>query len=167
MARKVSGYSTVQVTLHWSVVVLVAFQYLAHDGMEAAWRAFLRDEPTAPDTTLLAYLHVVAGVTILLLALARVYLRFTRGAPPPPPDEPRLLQILSEAVHGLIYLSLFLLPLSGSAAWFAGVEAAGAVHNTLKTVLLGAIVLHIAGALFQHFIRRSDVMMRMFRPQRS
>ncbi|WP_286299244.1 cytochrome b/b6 domain-containing protein [Aminobacter sp. SS-2016] len=167
MTRQVSGYSTAQVALHWSVVVLVAFQYLAHDGMEAAWRAFLRNEPSAPDTSLLAYMHVVAGVTILLLALARVHLRLTRGAPPPPPDEPRLLQILSEAVHGLIYLSLFLLPLSGGVAWFAGVEAAAAAHNVLKTALLGAIVLHIAGALFQHFVRRSDVMMRMFRPQRS
>lgn len=36
-------------------------------------------------------------------------------------------------------------------------------HALLTTLLLGAIVLHIAGALFLHFIRRSDVLMRMFR----
>lgn len=83
----------------------------------------------------------------------------------PPPDEPRLLQIAAEAVHGLIYLLLFLLPISGSVAWFLGVEAAGDAHGLFKNLLLGAIVLHITGALFQHFIRRSDVLMRMFKPE--
>ncbi len=67
-------------------------------------------------------------------------------------------------MHGLIYLLLLLLPISGSVAWFLGVEAAGEVHGLLKNLLLGAIVVHIAGALFQHFVRRSEVLMRMFKP---
>lgn len=167
MARTVTGYSALQVALHWIVVVLVAFQFLAHDGMEEAWRAFRRDEPAPADSTVLANMHVVAGVLVLLLALVRIYLRFTRGAPPPPQDEPRFLQILAEAVHGSIYLLLLLLPVSGAVAWFLGVEAAGDAHEVLKTLLLVAIVLHVGGALFQHFVRRSDVLIRMFRPQRS
>lgn len=164
MAGNVTGYSPAQVALHWMVVVLVAFQFLAHEGMEASWRAFQRGEPLPVDATTMTNLHIATGLGVLLLALARIYLRATRGAPPPPADEPRLLQILSETVHGTIYVLLILLPVSGSAAWFLGAEIAGTAHALMKNILLGAIVLHIAGALFQHFVRRSGVMMRMFRP---
>jgi hypothetical protein len=39
------------------------------------------------------------------------------------------------------------------------------VHELLQNVLLVMIALHIAGALFQHFVLRSQVLMRMFRPE--
>lgn len=167
MTGNVTGYSRTQVTLHWAVVVLVAFQFLAHAGIEESWRAFLRGEPPSADVTTLTNLHIATGILVFCLALARIYLRVARGAPKPPADEPRFLQIAAEAVHGLIYLLLFLLPISGSVAWFFGTEAAGDAHVLFKNLLLGAIILHIAGALFQHFIRRSDVLMRMFKPERS
>ena len=166
MAGKVTGYSRTQVALHWTVLVLVASQFLAHDGIEEAWGAFRRDQPTPADAAVLTYLHIGAGTLVLLLALARIYLRMTRGAPAPPADEPRLLQLAAEGVHLLIYALLLLLPVSGAIAWFAGVEVAAEVHEWLKTVLLAAIALHVAGALFQHFVRRSDVLMRMLSPQR-
>ena len=166
-ARQVTGYSATQIALHWAVVVLVAFQFLAHDGVEASWRAFSRGETAPPDAAVLTYLHIGTGVLIGLLIAARLYLRLIRGAPKPPADEPRILQIVAEAIHGLIYLLLFLLPLSGMVAWFAGAEGAAAAHVLFKTVLLAAIVLHVAGALFQHLVRRSDVLMRMLRPQRT
>ena len=164
--HNVTGYSSLQVTLHWAVVVLVAFQFVAHDGMEAAWDAAMDGKPPPVDDLTLAYLHIVAGAAVLLLAIARILLRLTRGAPPPPAEEPWLLKIVAEAVHGLIYLLLILLPVSGMVAWFAGIKGAGDAHDLMKTLLLSAIALHVAGALFQHFILRSDVLMRMFRPQR-
>lgn len=71
----------------------------------------------------------------------------------------------AEAVYAIIYLLLILLPISGAVAWFAGVKPVGSAHALLTNALLGAIALHIAGALFQHFIRRSSVLMRMFRPE--
>jgi cytochrome b561 len=166
MSGKVTGYSRAQVALHWTVLVLVAFQFLAHDGIEEAWRAFRRGQPTPADAAALTYMHIGAGSLVLLLALARIYLRMTRGAPAPPADEPRLMQLAAEGVHMLIYALLLLLPLSGSVAWFVGVEASADVHEWLKNVLLAAIALHVSGALFQHFVRRSDVLMRMLSPQR-
>ncbi len=166
MAGKVKGYSPTQVTLHWIVVVLVAFQFVAHDGIEDAWRAIVR-EGKSGSAEPVAYLHIAAGTLILILALARIYLRFTRGAPSPPADEPRILQITAEAVHGSIYLLLLLLPVTGLVAWFLVVEAAAEIHEWLQTFLLLAIALHVGGALFQHVVRRSDVLMRMFRPERS
>ena len=165
--RKVTGYSALQLALHWIVVVLVAFQFVAHDGIEDAWRAYVRGEPVPAEAMVLAYMHIAAGILVSVLALLRIYLRMTRGAPAPPADEPRLLQWSGEAVHRSIYVLLLLLPASGAIAWFFGVQAAGEVHELLQNLLLGAIALHVAGALFQHFVRRSQVLMRMFRPERS
>jgi cytochrome b561 len=164
MAAAVTGYSAAQVALHWIVAVLVAFQYFASAAMETAWRASLRGEPSAD---LLASLHAAGGILILLLASARIWLRLARGAPPPPQDEPRAMQILAEAVHYAIYALLFLLPATGAAAWFLNAELPGSVHGFLQRLLLGAIALHVAGGLFQHIVRRSGVLMRMFRPERS
>lgn len=164
MQKAVTGYSSLQIGLHWAVVVLVAFQYVAHSGIEAAWDGLHRDE-FAPPADALASLHIAAGVLVLLLAMTRIVLRLVRGAPPPPPDEPRPLQLLSETVHVAIYALLLLLPLSGLVAWFLSVPLAGWIHGLLTNALLAAIVLHVAGALFQHFIRRSDVLMRMLRPE--
>lgn len=167
MTGNVTGYSTAQVALHWSVVVLVVFQFVANSGMAQAWRALRGGTEPAGDVLLMANLHAAAGILILLLALARVYLKVTRGTPKPPANEPRILQIVAEATHGLLYLLLFLVPLSGAAAWFGGAEQAAAGHVVLKTALMLVVLVHVAGALFQHFVRRTDVLMRMLRPQRS
>lgn len=166
MATNVTGYSPIQVALHWIIAILVAFQFFAHDGIETAWRGFMREEEGA-GMSALAGLHIATGVLILVLMLARFWLRMTRGVPPPPADEPRLLQIMAEAVHGSIYVLLILLPVSGAIAWFLGVKSAGDAHELLTKLLLGMIFLHIAGALFQHFVRRSRVLMRMFRPEKA
>lgn len=163
---KVKGYSWLQMALHWIVAVLVAFQFLAHDGIEDSWRAFLRSEMPPAGAAVLTYLHIACGILVLALVALRILLRLTRGAPPPPADEPFLLKLVAEAVHASIYLLLLAMPISGAVAWFLGVEIAGDAHELMQTLLLGAIAMHIAGALFQHFILRSQVLMRMLRSER-
>jgi cytochrome b561 len=159
--RKVSHYSAIQVTLHWVVVFLVAFQFVAHGGIEEAWTSVSTGGNTRPP--LLAFLHIVAGTLILFLALLRIYLRRLRGVPEAPADDPKVLQVLAEAVHFAIYALLLMMPVSGAAAWFFVSEGAAVVHRFLQNVLLGVIAIHVVGALFQHFVRRSDVLIRMFR----
>lgn len=165
MPKSTTGYSSTQIGLHWAVVVLVAFQYFAHNGIEATWGAMMQHQLPPSNSEKLSFLHVGAGLVILLLALARIVLRVTRGAPAPPADEPRALQLFATTIHLAIYALLILLPSSGLIAWFFAVPVAGATHAFLETALLAAIALHVAGALFQHFVRRSDVLMRMLRPE--
>ncbi|SMC51784.1 cytochrome b/b6 domain-containing protein [Rhizobium sp. RU36D] len=167
MQDKVKGYSRVQVGLHWAVVVLVAFQFLAHNAIEAAWNAGNAQTAEGSANPILVTMHIVGGVLVLLMALTRIYLRVTRGAPEPPADEPRIMKLISEAVHGLIYVMLLALPASGIMAWFFGIRLAAVAHEYLQAGLLGLIAAHIGGALFQHLIRRSDVMMRMFAPDKA
>lgn len=165
MSNNVTGYSRAQVAFHWIVVVLLVFQYLAHDGIVAMWESSLENRQPPQGSALLGYMHMGSGSLILILALARIYLRVTRGAPSPPSDEPWILQFVAEAVHMLIYAMILALPISGLTAWLLGWEVAGTLHIWFMNILLGAIVLHISGGLFQHVVRRSDVLIRMFRPQ--
>lgn len=166
MAKQVTGYSSTQLALHWAVVVLIAFQYLAHAGIEATWRSMQNGGSAAPQSTVLTYLHIAVGSVVLLLAFARLLLRVTRGVPAPPADEPHSLKLLSDSVHWLIYVLLFALPISGLFAWLLTYQPAATLHVLMKNFLLLLIVLHIAGALFQHFFMRSEVLIRIFSPQR-
>ncbi|MFO1209390.1 MAG: cytochrome b/b6 domain-containing protein [Amaricoccus sp.] len=154
------SFSLPQILLHWIVALLVLLQFLNDDAVGRALRALRRDG-TPPG--FLASAHVYVGIAILALALWRLALRRTRGAPPPPADEPPLLRLAAAATHALLYLLLLALPLSGLAAWYGGVRPAAGLHETLKPVLLGVVALHVAGALYQAFVLRSDVVARMVR----
>ncbi len=159
-----AGYSATQIMLHWMIAVLILFQFLASDGIEHVWDAFEDGEAAGSGDLSLAYLHVTIGIAVLSLAVVRVVLRLTRGAPPLPESDPVAARIVAHVVHGLLYLLLFLLPISGAVAWFGGVEAAADAHKVLKTALLAVVALHVAGALVQQFVMRSGILMRMFRP---
>lgn len=156
------GYSSTQIALHWIVALLVLVQFLNTDAIGAAWHAVRRGLDVVPGG-LLVTAHVIGGIAILTFAIWRIALRLTRGAPPPPADDPRTLRYAAAATHGLLYLLLLLVPLSGLAAWFGGVAPAGEAHEILKTLLLVVVLLHIAGALYQRFVLRSEVLQRMVR----
>jgi cytochrome b561 len=159
------SYSLPQILLHWMVALLVLMQFLNDRAIGAAWRALRRGEAELPPG-LLAYAHIVVGVAILALAAWRIALRLGRGAPRPPGDEPRILQVAAAGTHSLLYLMLLLLPLSGLAAWYGGIGAAADLHETLQSLVIWVIAFHFAGALYQQFVRRSDAVARMLRPAR-
>ena len=157
-----AGYTRLQILLHWIVVVLIMVQYVGHEAMVAAWEAYQKADPAAT-VTLGARVHVIGGMLILAFAVWRIVLRLTQGAPAAPEKEPRSLQILAAATHGLIYVMLFAMPISGALLWAGGVEVAGTVHSTLRFVLLALIALHISGAVYHAFVLGTDVMSRMIR----
>ena len=158
-----SGYSRAQVILHWLIAVLILFQLLAHEGMEVAWRALrLGGEALGNPVP-----HIVAGSAILILAAIRLVIRLRHGAPPHPAGQPAVFGILANIVHWGIYALLFALPISGLVAWFGGAEPAALAHaGPLRLMLIGLVLLHIAGALVQQFALRSGVLMRMLKSER-
>lgn len=159
MARAVGGYSRAQVWLHWAVAALVVLQVAGHEGIEAAYGAADPD----PSDLLWAEIHVVCGVAVLAAGIARIWLRLARGAPPLPEDENRWLRGLARLTHVLLYAALVALPVTGALAWFAGIEAAARLHAAALPPLAALVVLHTAGALYQHFALETDVLRRMLR----
>jgi cytochrome b561 len=155
------GYSSTQILLHWSVALLVLVQFLGHDAIEQAWAAYRESGAVPEGSALTANFHAIIGGLIFVLAVWRVVLRFTRGVPPAPPEEPRIFRMLAAATHGLLYLLLLGMPLSGAAAWLVGIEPAGEAHSWAATLLFALVVLHLLGALAHFALFRSNVLSRM------
>lgn len=152
------SYSRSQIILHWAVFALITYQFLFHDGIEQAWRAFRQTGEAATSTG--ALLHIVPGIAVLLFALWRIALRITRGAPPLPEGH-ALMNRAAAVAHWVLYGLMLLVPLSGMAAWFLGSGGAGEAHEVLKTLLLVVILLHVAAALLHQFVLRDGLMARM------
>lgn len=155
------GYSTTQIMLHWSVATLVAFQFFVNDEISDAWRAFVTAGEIGEEAAAAASIHVVIGLAILVLALWRVWLRVSRGVPPPPENEPKVLRMAASGTHAALYVLIILTPLSGAAAWFLGAQPAAAAHGVFRALLFVVVVLHIGAALLHLVVLRSDVFWRM------
>lgn len=106
-----SRYTRVAVVLHWLIAVLMIANVALVLSVDALGDAWVRP---AIDT------HKSIGITVLGLALLRILWRLSHPAPPFPTTYQRWERIVSHSVHGLLYLLMLGLPLSGwlhDSAW--------------------------------------------------
>lgn len=157
------AYSRAQVVLHWVVFALVTLQYILSPPIAEAWSDIRAGIEPAIEPPVIG--HVIGGLVVLALVVWRLILRSRRGVPPPPDTQPAALRMAAHVTHWALYAALILLPITGAAAWFGGVEAAAGAHSVLRIVLLALIVLHVAGALYHQFWVRDGLMARMGRPK--
>ena len=68
-----SGYSRLQIRLHWITVFLVALQYLLHDGIASAYDQALETGTYAVSAPVIG--HAAGGLIILGLVIWRLMLR--------------------------------------------------------------------------------------------
>lgn len=154
-------YARAQVALHWLTLVLLLASFVSHDWMKAAWRAVTREGAVELTVDLGTRVHVIAGISVLVLTLLRIVLRFTKGAPAPVAGQAPLITLASAIVHGLLYLVLLALPLTGMAAWFGLIETAAEVHEVLFNAGLVLLVAHVLAALFHQFVIKDNLLARM------
>ena len=159
------GYSAVQIGLHWLIAVLIVCQFVFHESMVDAWRAFRRSGDAAAPVSLAAQAHVWGGLAVLALAIWRLWLRQKRGVPPAPAEEAAPLRLAAHVTHVTLYALMILMPLTGAAAWFGGIGAASEAHEILRVPLFFLVLIHLLGALFQHFWLKTNVLNRIVRPE--
>lgn len=170
-------YSPGQRRLHWLVFLLVAAAYAAIEFRGEFERGSLA-------RTLMVQSHFWMGLTVLVLLAPRLWLRLTRGAPPVTPALPAWQAWPSRLVHLSLYAFLLVQPVLGLlTAWadgkqillpftsialpaLLGANASLAhqfedLHETIGSAFYWIIGLHIAAALFHHFVRRDDTLKRM------
>lgn len=152
---KPTGWSRLNVTLHWLIVALVVAQALNHEAMISLWDSTLKDTAISSGDTFVGWFHIVAGTTIFLAALIRLVDRFVAGRPAYPEGDPIWSSWLARATHFLLYTVLLVMPLLGLAAWVTGNDAIAGYHTFLWVPLLVLIGLHVVGALAQHFVFRT------------
>lgn len=100
-------YGRAAIFFHWATVLLVA---LAFASIESR---VLFERGTAIRTGV-KELHYVLGAAILLMTLARIASRLSRGGLPAiEPPLPAWQRLSSHAMHGLLYAMLVVLPVMG------------------------------------------------------
>lgn len=159
MAPKVpTGYSTLQIALHWITVIAVLTAFFSHDAMELAAKA-LRDSGGSPYPTV----HTIAGATVLIVALIRLTLRRRRGAPEPAGQG--LQKTGAIWGHRLLYLMMFAVPIGGATVWFGGVHSLGDVHGLAGKALMVLFLGHATMALWHQYGVKDGTLTRMLRPE--
>ena len=156
------GYSLAQIVLHWTIATRGIFQLIFNKPMQEAFDDRIDGEPI--DEMAGATLHIAVGVTVLVLAIIRLAIRLTRGAPAAHDDKPAIVNWLGYATHFLLYGFIFAMPLTGALAWFFGIELSAEIHEIGRLILIPTIGFHVLGALAEHFVFKNDTLMRMLRP---
>lgn len=162
MARSgLQGYSWTQILLHWLIALMVLFQLIFGESMGDVERVLLRGGTPSPTDQALASAHYWVGIAILVLVALRLALRLFQGTPAP---IGRGLPVLgARIVHGVFYLLLIAVPVTGLLAVYVN-EEIGEVHEIGKPLFIAFIVIHALGALFHHFWLRDRTLKRMFSP---
>jgi cytochrome b561 len=159
---KPMNYSMPQRILHWGMALLILFNLLITEGIENWHRAGRRGLEITAEMVSSANIHAYVGIAILVFAALRIVLRLVQGVPALPSEEPKLLQGIAKATHGMLYLLMLAMPLTGIAAYYFDIGSAGDIHaDVFKVILWVLIGLHFAGALVQKFYFKTDVLDRM------
>ncbi len=168
-------YTRTAVALHWLVFGLI----LANFPL-GLYMADLHFSPL--QLRLLSY-HKWIGVTVFLLAAARLSWRAAHTPPPLPASMPEWERHAAHGLHFLLYLLLFAIPLTGWLTSSAkGIQTIylglvplpdligkdkalgqllGEVHSGLNFALLALVGIHAGAALKHHFLDRDGVLARM------
>lgn len=156
------AFTPTQVWLHWAIAGLIFLQLLMNEGMEVAFAA--RMDRTGPEIPVTALAHMIVGGAVLALTLWRLALRWHIGVPGPEADANLLIRWSSKLTHIALYALALGMPLTGAMAWFGFSELASEIHEAGRLALIGVILLHVVGALFEHSIMGNDTLARMLRP---
>jgi len=163
--------------MHWSMAALILLQAaVGWVGAEMERSPLKVDVLTA---------HKSLGITLLLLVLFRLTWRWTHRAPAPPAGSKTWEIRAAGLSHAALYLLMIAVPLSGwlSAStsivpwklWWlvpwpdiAAVDqqlhgAAEEIHEALVWCLAAILAVHVAAALWHHFVKRDGVLRQMLR----
>ncbi|MBS1166681.1 MAG: Cytochrome b-562 [Proteobacteria bacterium] len=162
MARHSDGYTPLQLSLHWLIVLLVFFQLIFGEDM-GRYNYFLRSGQDATPLLTGYYLHVGVGIAVLVLALFRLGLRLIQGVPPSVPG-PVLQVRAGEALHYLFYFLLIATPLTGLLAQYVDMRTFGEIHAANKPIFVVLILIHVAAALYHHFVLKDSTLRRIMVP---
>ena len=169
----IKRYAPTLVVLHW----LLAIAIFAAFVMGAFVLEDMKND--VPEKLQLLKLHVIGGISILVLTIIRLIVRVKSDKPAQiVTDNPKMDKVGTGVQH-LLYLLTFLAAFSGMALAlkadlmnilfrnvgtlpesFEGIPVHG-VHGAMAAALILFTLVHIAGALKHQFVLKNDILSRM------
>jgi cytochrome b561 len=175
-AGEAQGYSPTARAFHWLTAALVLTMMPIGIAMATFDLGAAVEDP-------LYHIHRSIGALLLIIVPLRLIYRLNHPAPPLPADMPALQQVAAHGTHWALYVLLIVQPIIGwiaTSAYRAPVlffwlfdlppiwpedrpfsEAMFTVHRSLGIFIAALVSVHIAAALYHHFIRKDDVLKRM------
>lgn len=164
-------YHPVHVTLHWLIALMVI-------GAIAIGMLYL-DSPNTPEKIPYLQLHSRWGFVLFALMVARVSTRFAFKRPATATTGNSILDGAAKVTHFLLYFLVFGMLVSGLGtsmqanlmAVFQGQTELPADfrvfpprlgHGLTYSLLFIVILLHVGAALFHQFVRKDNLMARMW-----
>jgi cytochrome b561 len=172
-----SRYGTLSIALHWFMLLLLAAVYACMELRELWPRG---SEPRE----LIKTWHFMLGLSVFALVWIRLLARWRGGTPAITPPPAAWQNALAKAAHVALYVLMIGMPIGG---WlilsaegkpipFFGLELPALVapnkglaeqieeiHELGGTVGYWLIGLHAAAALFHHYVKRDNTLLRMLR----
>ena len=169
------AYSVTARVLHWLTAVLVLAMIPLGIVIANEWGGPLQEW--------LYNMHRSVGALLIPIVMVRLLYRLTHEPLPLGADIPALQQHAAHTAHWTLYALLIVQPFIGwiaTSAYRAPMPMFGLfelppiwpmnrplserlfiVHRTLGVTIAGIATVHIAAALYHHFVRRDRVLMRM------
>lgn len=189
MTMHTQRYTTVAITLHWLIaimlVLLIVAGWQAGDLREALLSGQETDA-TLEDVRFIYNMHKTFGLLVLVLSLARLAWRFTHKTPPMPETMAGWEKFAARFTHIGFYVLMIGMPLLGwAAASSSGLpsylfdsdalrlpdlpvpesesvyEFTGWLHGRGGWAILVLLALHAGAALKHHIFDKDDVLARM------
>ncbi len=155
-----SGYSGLQIALHWLIAVLILVNWFLGEGAEEVME---RIEEGATDPGFAP--HIPIGLLILVLVVLRIGLKVVRGGPMPPGAPGSLAVKAALAGHAALYLMMLAVPLGGAMVFFAGFDQLGGLHGLAANLLMLLALGHAVAALYHQYVVKDRLLLRMMRPE--
>lgn len=161
--------------LHW--IIAIGVFVLIYLGLEQAGME------RGDEKSRIRFIHSSIATIVLLLMTIRIVWRFMNETPAHPQGMARLQALVADLVHWGLYIAVFLQLLAG--AMVTGTGGRGLpvfglfsiplpvgedndahefweeVHEFVWKPLAALVILHILGALYNHFVAKNDVLRRM------
>lgn len=171
-----AAYARFAIAMHWSIAILILLNLSIGLYMDTY-------QHNSPQFNGILFYHASIGSLIFMLTVPRLVWRATHTPPPLPDSVPAWQARIAGALHGVLYLLLFLVPLTGYVHRLAGAHAVSFFGLTELPVLVGRdeplrlltdtlhralvltlgllLALHVGAAVKHKFVDRDGVAERM------
>ena len=158
---QMKSYNVGQIILHWTIAVLVFYQYAL--GTTLTDEKLLKCNEVGVATLVCeGFLpQYVVGSMILGLMLVRTFFKLYFGAPPLSDTVPYFFKILAKLSHISLYLLVFAVTITGLLGLFANSSLTLNIHSLISNLLIILILIHICAVAFHEGILGSRLLYRM------